>query len=190
MRTKKNNVSTPILKSFFVTCILADVVHAHFALCSGSKDSTHAKCDMAVSFPQDQCEIVQTEILSRMAGKDGWIDPHNRGTYSLIESKQSELGDRVIKGERQTGDKKYVDKFMFTLVPTQGGSGCTMSACSESQVFSILDFSTNYCNLRMLYCNTSDGCEVLKSNLVYKEKYTNCRQRQAANCISQNLNQD
>jgi hypothetical protein len=31
---------------------------------------------------------------------------------------------------------------------------CVAHMCSESQVFSIGDFDTNYCNLRNVYCNS------------------------------------
>ena len=35
---------------------------------------------------------------------------------------------------------------------------CVVRGCSASQVTSVADFSTNYCNLRMLYCGSKDGC--------------------------------
>ena len=44
------------------------------------------------------------------------------------------------------GNKKFTDKMTFTF--SQEGSQCAVNACSESQSFSIGDFSTNYCNLR------------------------------------------
>ena len=56
-----------------------------------------------------------------------------------------------------SGNKKYTDKLTFTF--TAQGGGCEISGCSESQVTSIADFSTNYCNLRMLYCGSADGCK-------------------------------
>jgi len=141
---------------------------------------------MTVSFASASCEVVKTEIVARLKGTDGWQDPHNRGTYALLEteSSQSSSGRLTIRGLRVTGDGKYTDKFGFNLMPIEDGKGCELSACSQSQVLSVLDDSTNYCNLRSLYCNPSDGCEIVYAELVYKEKYLNCWQRKAENCIT------
>ena len=76
---------------------------------------------------------------------------------------------------------------VFTLYPTSetGGhtiiddtagsssrfTGCTIEACSESQVSSVLDYGTNYCNLKMLYCGSADGCKpVMHDYTVSAEK--------------------
>ena len=81
-----------------------------------------------------------------------WHDPHNNGTYSA----QSYGGD--YSASRLTGDGKYTDKQTFTL--TDNGTGrCTIAACSRSQVTSVLDYATNYCDLKMLYCGKADGCK-------------------------------
>merc|ERR1711879_506109 len=88
-----------------------------------------------------------------------WNDPHNNGTYTLLAQSHSELDL-----SRETGDGKYTDKLTFTFQDLGcGPAGCTcqVSGCSQSQVFSIADFSTNYCNLRMLYCPASAGCHPL-----------------------------
>ena len=76
--------------------------------------------------------------------KDGFVDPHNGGTYSVT----GETAD-ALTGQRTTGDGKYTDKFDFTF--TGNGEGCEVEACSESQVTSVIDYSTNYCNLHVLY---------------------------------------
>eukprot|EP01083_Nonionella_stella_P302825 1045671_1 len=134
--------------------------------CPGSPSWQHAKCSMTVSFPSHTCAQVREEITLRLT-QTSWIDPHNNGTYKLTSttdtdsddgSDLSDGGTEVVTGERLTGDGKYTDKFVFTFTESSS-SGCQVTACSESQVFSILDFSTNYCNLRNLYCNSSkDGC--------------------------------
>ena len=49
-------------------------------------------------------------------------------------------------------------------------------ACSESQVNSVIDYSTNYCNLHSLYCNSSDGCPTAGTDLTYSESYSSCSQ--------------
>ena len=37
------------------------------------------------------CKTVKGEMLARIAGKNGWVDPHNAGTYELTSS----VGDVV-----------------------------------------------------------------------------------------------
>ena len=94
---------------------------------------------------------VEAEIKARVAGQySAWHDPHNNGTYSL----QNYGG--TISTSRLTGDGKYTDKQIFTL--TDSGSSCKIEACSRSQVPSLFDMGTNYCNLKMLYCGSADGC--------------------------------
>ena len=75
--------------------------------------------------------------------ENGWLDPHNGGTYSIIEQ-----GAKSLKGRRVTGDGKYTDLYDFTFEANP--SGCFVTSCSESQVTSVLDFSTNFCNLHNL----------------------------------------
>jgi hypothetical protein len=55
-------------------------------------------------------------------------------------------------------------------VHTDSGGACQFTACSESQVTSIGDASTNYCNTRMLLCGKADGCKPVKHQLTYSEK--------------------
>lgn len=98
------------------------------------------------------CDKVEAEIKARVAGQySAWHDPHNNGTYSL----QNYGG--TISTSRLTGDGKYTDKQIFTL--TDSGSSCMIEACSRSQVTSILDMGTNYCDLKMLLCGSKDGCK-------------------------------
>jgi len=47
---------------------------------------------------------------------------------------------------------------VFTLTDVKDDA-CQIEACSESQVFSIFDMGTNYCNLKMLCCGSKDGCK-------------------------------
>lgn len=142
---------------------------------------------MVITFPSNSCEEVEAEISSRIMNPS-WIDPHNAGKYSLRYDKGlSDGGDNIIQGERITGDKKYTDKFMMTFLPgSMMSSGtCRVMACSESQVFSILDFSTNYCNLRNLYCNEKEDLCVMEKNdlLDYEEEYVKCEQNVKDKCI-------
>merc|ERR1712048_986836 len=66
-----------------------------------------------------------------------------------------------------SGNRKYTDKMTFSLFDENGK--CSIQACSASQVFSVADFSTNYCNLRMLYCGSSEGCKPVKHDFVTEE---------------------
>jgi len=102
----------------------------------------------------------------------------------------------VIQAQRTTGDGKYTDLFTLTFESIGLGSvglgmglnpNCQMTACSESQVFSILDFSTNYCTLRNLYCNSAEGCAPVQYELDYKEDYTSCGQHAVENCIVESI---
>ena len=135
---------------------------------------------MTVTFDQP-CDMVRSEIESRIQSK-AWVDPHNQGTYGLLDSSSEGRMDVT----RLTGDKRYTDKMAIEFDSVGGGTGgCTIRACSTSQVTSVLDFSTNYCNLRNLYCNSeTDGCPVVRHELAYQEKYDNCWQRTVAKCIS------
>jgi hypothetical protein len=161
--------------------------------CPGSPSWQHAKCSMTVSFPSHTCAQVREEITLRLT-QTSWIDPHNNGTYKLTSTTDidsddgSDGGNEVVTGERLTGDGKYTDKFVFTFTESSSSSsssGCQVTACSESQVFSILDFSTNYCNLRNLYCNSSkDGCVTQQYDFLdYEENYVKCGQNVVEKCI-------
>jgi hypothetical protein len=120
----------------------------------------HAKAEVTVDFAVP-CANVATEIMARVSGEGGWTDPHNGGSYSCIGSCPTS-GTSPFTLQRVTGRTDrggpYTDKmdFHFTSVASGHTSGCQMTACSESQSNSYLDFSTNYCNLRNLYCGPSD----------------------------------
>merc|ERR1719215_1213371 len=125
------------------------------AACPGSPAKVHASCDLTITFPTTSCQKLEKEMLARNKGISGWKDPHNNGQYSLRKDSGKVLGSRL------TGDGLYTDLMEFDFKPLDDGNGCTLHACSESQVKSILDFGTNYCNLKNLYCNSGDGCRWL-----------------------------
>lgn len=168
-------------------------------ICPGSPALKNAKCIMTITFPKPTtCSMVQTEITSRMNGLNGWVDPHNQGVYKILNDHFNfEEQMTQITGSRVTGNassnvdgndgKTYEDLFIFTLeddTSSNGNGGCILNACSESQVLSVVDFSTNYCNLRNLYCNKNDGCPIFKYNLNYQETYIDCWQKEATSCIA------
>ena len=108
-------------------------------------------------------------MTARASGQSGWVDPHNGGTYTFTSTTASS-----ITGSRTTANGKYTDKYDITF--TGSGDTCTVSACSESQVMSVIDGSTNYCNLHSLYCSSADGCPTVGADLTYEEKYNSCSQ--------------
>jgi len=124
------------------------------------------------------CDDVLAEINARVNGQSSvWHDPHNNGTYT----KQNYGGS--YSASRRTGDGKYTDKMIFTLTPTAGASSssCKLEACSRSQVFSLLDMGTNYCNLKMLFCGSADGCKPVKSDFTSSGEKTEKMAESSAN---------
>eukprot|EP00954_Amorphochlora_amoebiformis_P006295 493098-Amorphochlora_amoeboformis.AAC.1 len=146
--------------------------------CPGSKSFIHASCSLTATFSSSSCEEVAGEIIDRINGVNGWKDPHNGGTYTLLSGSTT---SNVLDTQRVTGDGKYTDLHRFTL--SSEGAGCKVEACSESQVFSILDFSTNYCNLHDLYCGSQDGCPIAKEDLTYSESLGSCRSHDKSTCV-------
>jgi len=142
-----------------VAASLVGVVAADYQ-CPGGPRVTHAGLRMT-STATASCHTVKAEMLSRVAGVSGWYDQHNRGTYT----EQDYGGD--VSFSRRTGDDKYTDKMIFVLIDE--GSNCKIEGCSESQVFSIADFSTNYCEQKLLFCGSDEGCNVAVSDFTHTE---------------------
>eukprot|EP00939_MAST-03C_sp_MAST-3C-sp1_P002318 g2318.t1 len=139
--------------TLFVAGMMAGLAAAADSECPGSKAwVTHAKTKLDVTI-SESCDTVRGVIQERAEGSGNgqWVDPHNKGTYTVEGSTGNQLSL-----QRETGNKKYTDKMIFTFSDTSDG-GCSVVACSESQVTSVEDFSTNYCNLHDLYC-MDEGC--------------------------------
>lgn len=144
------------------TAIVARKVETQSMQCPGSPAYIHASCQQEASIGAS-CDVVAAEIQARVAGQANgtWYDPHNKGTYSILS-----VSSGVMQLKRVTGNGKYTDKITVSL--SGSGNSCTLAGCSESQVTSVADFSTNYCNVRMLYCGSSDGCKPAKTDLTSK----------------------
>ena len=178
------------MKSTFIV-LLATSLNSAWA-CPGSPATMHASCEMSLYFPNTSCDKVAHEIDARGRHKKQWKDPHNNGKYSIEVMEKQEGGDKyLIEGSRLTGDEMYTDKFDFEMENDLANGGCKVKACSESQVTSVLDFSTNYCNLKMLICTPADGCTAVDKNyggedFVYEEthSYFSCPQRSLPKCFS------
>ena len=153
--------------------------------CPGSSAKRHSTCALEVSFDAS-CADVQREIEARIAGAGGWRCPKSHpGEYMLLN--RVEARNRVpgrTMGSRATGAGAhppnpnpnlgpFLDKFGFDFQP-DGGKRCEVRACSESQGGSFCDYSTNYCNLRNLYCSQAEGCREVHIALRYTEKAQPC----------------
>lgn len=134
-------------------------------VCPGSPSLIHAYTQIE-ALAQASCAVVRREVLSRIGSEgSGWHDPHNNGVYKVVDQSKKD----ILALQRTTGGAgKYTDKLNFGLRDAEGG--CVIHGCSESQVFSISDFSTNYCNLRMLYCGSADGCHPVYSDFAVTER--------------------
>jgi hypothetical protein len=145
-----------------------DLEDSNGSVCPGSGAwISHASCDMNVAFT-DACADVVTEVNARVAGQYAdWHDPHNNGTYTIKDASADQMSL-----ERTTGDGKYTDKMILTFTDN-GSGGCSVGACSESQVTSYIDYSTNYCNLHSLFCADA-GCYPQNAGLTYTESFNTC----------------
>lgn len=106
------------------------------------------------------CSTVKTEIEARITR--GYDRKSHPGHYDLVVSEE-----QCTKASRTTGDGAkpgpYTDLigFDYTEVTGHPTQMCRVVACSESQVSSKCDFSTNFCNMYNLFCPASDGCTPL-----------------------------
>lgn len=168
----------PVL--FFLVAIFA----AFFASaddynCPTSGSSMHAGCQVYTQF-QTSCSAVQIEMNNRLNAQASgeWRDPHNNGTYTIVKESVD-----LFQVSRITGDGKYTDLINFNF-GTQDlyGSTCDLYSCSESQVFSIGDMGTNFCNIHDLYCSEA-GCNPF-TTLQYTEKAAKCTEMSPKKCIA------
>jgi len=136
--------------------------------CPGSPAFAHASMEVTVVADYVSCDFVQAEIEARASGS--WVDPHNGGIYSLLSSSTGVINtQRTTNPETSVGGTVYTDKQTFELTSVDGG-GCQIKGCSESQSGSFSDFSTNYCDLRNLYCGSADGCTPAQNDLSHREQ--------------------
>jgi hypothetical protein len=135
--------------------------------CPGSGSFIHASCEVT-AVAAASCADVAAEMKARASAQGGWVDPHNGGIYSVTSSSDTELQtQRSTNPQTSVGGKVYTDKQIFTLTPQ--GSSCQIEGCSESQGTSVGDFSTNYCDMRNLYCGSADGCKPVTKDFTSTE---------------------
>ena len=68
---------------------------------------------------------------------------HNGGTYTLLKD-----GGTWLEAQRKTPNGQYIDVLDLNFVPATGGK-CLVYGCSESQAYSVYDYSTNFCNIKV-----------------------------------------
>jgi len=155
----------------------------------------HAKTQVT-THADASCADVKAEILARAGAQGGWTDPHNGGIYSVLSSSDAYQGVSSIETKRDTNPKHsvggmtYTDKQTFTLtVDPQEAGKCIIDACSESQGSSLKDFSTNYCDVRNLYCGKADGCTTVSKDFASKETFKTASSGQSdwSDCIVKSL---
>ena len=146
--------------------------------CPSSPAMFHASCKVYTVF-ENPCTTVQQEMMKRINGQEdgSWTDPHNGGNYTLLDDPAGLPA--TWKFSRVTGDGKYTDLLNYAFY-AYGETSCQMYGCSESQVFSIGDYGTNFCNIHDLYCNDKE-CQ-LHSNLHYTEEFIKCNQHHLDSC--------
>lgn len=124
--------------------------------------------------------MMRIEGQSAPVGSDKyWRDPHNAGNYTLIANPNG--FPSTWEFSRITGDLKYTDLINFD-VSVYNNAQCKIEACSESQVFSIGDYGTNFCNMHDLYC-TEAGCNPF-TKLLYDESVGKCTDAELAVCVA------
>jgi hypothetical protein len=153
----------------FGACIKKSMLQAEAGgySCPGSGSLIHASMKVTAK-ASASCSDVQAEIEARAQGQGGWVDPHNGGVYSLLGSSNGVINtQRTTNPATSVGGTVYTDKQTFSLSDVDGG--CQIEACSESQGTSVGDFSTNYCDMRNLYCGSSDGCKTVSKDFTHEE---------------------
>ncbi|CAD7956601.1 unnamed protein product [Amoebophrya sp. A120] len=153
-----------------------------------AKFGVHATCVLKIPVQEVPCKTVFEEITLRGSERSLWVDPHNMGTYAITYTDPARKGrtapdDDLFKGsivevDRQTKlrdpktNQPYTDKIILRLLEvTETGKTrptCNVYACSMSQVKSVRDGSTNYCNIKNLICghksenNREKNCPVMQ----------------------------
>merc|ERR1712176_414926 len=137
--------------------------------CPGSGSFVHASMKVTAT-ASATCADVKAEIQARASAQGGWKDPHNGGIYSVLESDtgNSIKTQRTTNPKTSVGGQVYTDKQNFVL--NDNGGSCEIMACSESQGTSVGDMSTNYCDIRNLYCGSADGCTPIEHDFTSNEQ--------------------
>ena len=148
-----------------------------------------ASCAAEFNFSHPCFEVAQ-EVSRRihgqhLSGADAWHDPHNNGSYAFIHVINPPLFN-LIRISGTASRQKYTDivNLSFSVVGSGNGSNgtCQMSAQSTSTVFSILDFSTNWCNIINLVSSDPRARPFTKLN--YTVAIGQCGEKDTNRCLT------
>ena len=140
-----------------------------------------AGCVVAIKF-SNSCSEVHQEIGNRVNGQPNlWHDPHNNGSYAFVGDQN---GDNVAFLRTSGSGSKvvYIDSVNFAFTHSSDDQSCVVRATSDSQVFSILDFGTNFCNINNLYSSDSQ-CRPFKK-LTYTYNVEKCTDSNIKSCYT------
>ena len=87
------------------------------------------------------CAVVQAEATRRASHANGWLDPHHGGTYTVVPASSLDH----LRATRLTANGRWTDDLSLRFV--NANAACVVHGCSTSRVLSVVDFSTNFCNL-------------------------------------------
>ena len=131
----------------------------------------HASCKLTWTFPGQQCADVAAALVdaaTKMSGDD--CNGSERCLYSVQSSSASK-----ISAKHETPVKHYKDDLTLSL-SQQTANDCVVAGYSTSETwYAVLDYGTNYCNLR----NLADATGLKFSESV---SASTCTQVGSANC--------
>jgi len=146
----------------------------------------HASCHIKWEV-ESSCESLQNRLINQMRQWEG--DSLCPGTseacpdlpcgqkclYNYISAE-----DGLIVAEHLTPAKRYVDDLTFQLENGANSGKCLVDAKSSSRLwYAVLDFGTNYCNLR----NLLDGAGFTENNDFTEETSNSvCTQYTSRDC--------
>lgn len=136
----------------------------------------HASCRVDWSFGKS-CDAVQAALRNQM---EIWKTADNCGTGQKCLYTFLNFTSTTLTGLHETPVKHYVDDISFTFTPGGGEDICNVQGFSSSQLwYAILDYGTNYCNIK----NLVDGAG-LQDDAKFSESTSNsvCTQYTSANC--------
>jgi len=162
---------------FFTVFQIANNIHAF---------RFHASCEIEWTIPVG-CNEIKDQLINQM---NVWNDDSNCGTVSptcpelpcgqnCLYKYLSVDDDGTLRGKHATPVKRYNDSISFQFNSLTANS-CKIDAYSTSDLwYAVLDFGTNYCNLRNLLDGTglSDG-----NGFVEKTSNADCTQYEDRDC--------
>eukprot|EP01080_Neovahlkampfia_damariscottae_P010629 gene10629-3252_t len=133
-----------------------------------SSQIIRASCESFWNFKGNKCSSVQNFILGEIKHYTHPDGKHKN--YTLIATKPNHI--HLIN---TTPVRKYIDDINIEF--TDKGDSCATKQVSRSRVFSVYDYSTNFCNIHNLLLRYE---EVF--NKKYDEKLGNCRFHDVTMC--------